>query len=150
MQPVPTGQPVYEYTVDILRMGEYGVSFAALMAGQETLPPMGAKFDVWFEGPITGKVDGMVKGVDYLTLRADGRFDLHIHAEIETNDGCRISLFADGVCLTQPGSPVAELRENVTLFTACEPYIWVNNQQFWAVGTVDLAKQQVHIQGYVA
>ena len=58
------------------------------MSGQAPPPGEGARFDVYFEGPITGaKLRGSVKGVDYLHLRADGRFQLHIHAEITTDDG---------------------------------------------------------------
>lgn len=67
--------------------------------------------------------------MDYLRVRADGRFDLHIHAEITTDDGQKISLHADGVALPRPGSPVAGLRENVTLFTSSKAYAWVNRDQ---------------------
>jgi hypothetical protein len=91
-----------------------------------------------------------VRGVDYLRVRADGRFDLHVHAEITTDDGERISLHADGVALPQPGSPVAGLRENVTLFTSSKAYAWDNGIQVWGTGTVDLAAQVVHIKGYSA
>ena len=65
----------------------------------QTPPPAeGARFDVYFEGPITGKLNGTVKGVDYLHIRADGRCQLNIHAEITTEDGKKISLAADGDC----------------------------------------------------
>ncbi len=56
-----------------------------------------------------------MRGVDYQVMPADGRIDLDIRATIETDDGCRIALFADGVALTRPGEPVASLRENVRL-----------------------------------
>lgn len=59
-----------------------------------------------------------MKGVDYLRLRADGRIDLDIRATIETDDGQRISLSADGVGIAHPGNPVADLSENVRLTTA--------------------------------
>lgn len=114
-------------------------------------PAEGARFDVPFEGVSIGpKLRGKVTGVDYLRVRADGRFDLHIHAEIATDDGQKISLHADGVALPQPGSPVASLRENVTLFTSSKVYSWVNTLQVWATGTVDLAQQVVHLKGYSA
>jgi hypothetical protein len=85
-----------------------------------------------------------------LRVRADGRFDLHIHAEITTHDGQKISLHADGVALAQPGASVAGLRENVTLFTSSKAYSWVNGLQVWATGTVDLVQQVVHLKGYSA
>jgi hypothetical protein len=52
-----------------------------------------ARFDVPFEGESVGpKLRGKVAGIDYLRTRADGGFELHIHAEITTDDGQKISL----------------------------------------------------------
>jgi hypothetical protein len=151
MGTIDVGELLYEYTVKLTGMTEYGVSFAALMAGTAPPPPEGARFDIPFEGASIGpKLKGKVTGIDYLRVRADGRFDLHIHAEISTDDEQKISLHADGVALPRPGSPVAGLRENVTLFTSSKAYAWVNGLQVWATGTVDLADQVVHIKGYSA
>jgi hypothetical protein len=44
---------------------------------------------------------------------------------------------------------VGDLRENVTLTTSEPDYAWVNPLQIWAPGTVDVAKGEVHIRGYV-
>ncbi len=93
---------------------------------------------------------GKVTGVDYLQVRADGRFELHIHAEVTTDDGHKISLHADGVGLPRKGSPIVDLRENVTLFASSADYAWVNTLQVWGTGTADLAEQVVHIKGYSA
>jgi hypothetical protein len=92
-----------------------------------------------------------VKATDYLSVRADGRFDLHIHGEITTGNGARIAFFADGVALPRPGGgPVFELRENVSLFTSVPEYRWVNPLQIWGVGTVDLSTQVIQIKGFSA
>ncbi|MDQ6892646.1 MAG: DUF3237 domain-containing protein [Acidobacteriota bacterium] len=92
-----------------------------------------------------------MKGKDYVSVRADGRFDLHIHAEITTEDGAKIALFADGVALPRPGGgPIFDLRENVSLFTSMPDYTWVNPLLVWGVGTVDLAAQIIQIKGYSA
>jgi len=123
--------------------------FASLMEGTVVPPPEGARFDVPFEGESVGpKLRGKVTGIDYLRIRADGRFELHIHAEITTDDGQKISLHADGVALSVQGSPIAGLRENVTLFTSSKAYSWVNALEIWGTGTVDLAEQVVRIKGY--
>ncbi len=151
MGTIEVGELLYEYTVKLTGMTEYGVSFEALMAGTAAPPPEGARFDVSFEGATNGqKLKGKIAGVDYLRVRADGRFDLHIHAEITTDDGQKISLHADGVALPQPGSPIVGLRENVTLFTSSKAYSWVNGLQVWATGIVDLAEQVIRIRGYSA
>ena len=144
------GELIYEYTVQFTQVVEYGIAAQAIFSGQ-TPPPEGARFDVYFEGPITGsKVQGTVKGVDYLHVRADGRCQLHIHAEITTADGKKIALAADGVGIPEQGSPVFQLRENVTLTTSHPEYSWVNTIQVWAPGTVDVSKGEVRIKGYAA
>ena len=91
-------------------------------------------------------MNGSVKGVDYLKLRADGRFELDIYAEITTEDGKKIALYADGVVIGQP--PVLQLRENATLTTSHPEYSWVNTLQVWAPGTVDVANGEIRVSGY--
>ena len=143
------GELVYEYTPMVTQVVEYGASFEALASRQTPPPAEGARVDVYFEGPVTGaRLSGSVKGVDYLYFRADGRFQLNIYAEITTEDGTKIALAADGVALGQ--APVLQLRENVTLTTCHPEHAWVNTIQIWAPGTVDLAKGEIRVKGYVA
>lgn len=95
----------------ITQLVEYGASFETLASRQTPPPAEGARFDVYFEGPVTGaKLSGSVKGVDYLYFRADGRFQLDIHAEITTEDGKKIALAADGAALG-PGAGAAVAGE---------------------------------------
>jgi hypothetical protein len=68
------GELVYEYTPLVTRVVEYGASANALLSGQASPPPEGARIDIYLEGPVIGpKLTGTVKGVDYLYFRADGR-----------------------------------------------------------------------------
>lgn len=145
-----SGELIYEYFTRFTQVVEYGISVEAVLSGQTPPPAEGARFDVYFEGPISGpKLEGTVKGVDYLHIRADGRCQLDIHAEITTRDGKKISLRADGVAIPQQGSPVFELRENVTLTTNHAEHAWVNPLQIWAPGTVDVSKGEIRIKAYV-
>ena len=144
------GELLYEYTPKITQVVEYGASADALISGQTPPPAEGARFDVYFEGPITGKLNGTVKGVDYLHIRADGRCQLNIHVEITTEDGKKISLAADGVAIQEEGSPVFQLKENVTLTSNHPEYSWVNAIQVWAPGSVDMSKGEIHVRGYTA
>jgi hypothetical protein len=145
------GELIYEYTLQFTRVAEYGASANAIFSGQAPPPAEGARFDVHFEGPITGpKVKGTVKGVDYLHIRADGRCQLNIHAEVTTEDGKKIAVAADGVGIPEPGSPVVQLRENVTLTSNHPEYVWVNTIQVWARGTVDVSKGEIRVKGYAA
>jgi hypothetical protein len=151
MSTIEVGDLLYEYTLKFTGMTEYGVSLESLMAGTVAPPPEGARFDVAFEGASNGpKLKGKVTGVDYLRMRADGRLQLHIHAEITADDGQKIALHADGVALPRRGSSIADLRENVTLSTSSKDYTWVNALQVWGMGTVDLAEQVVELKGYSA
>ena len=143
------GEKIYEYDLDITGATDFGVSLEAILSGKEAVPPQGARIDVAFEGRASGRVSGKVRGVDYLRVRADGRIDLDIRATIETDDGHRIALSADGVAVAQPGNAVVALRENVSLTTASAQYAWVNSRQIWAPGTVNLATGKIHLEAYM-
>lgn len=141
---------LYEYTVNLTAVLDFGVTMDTI-AGGKALPPEGARVDIAFAGPISGpKVNGRVSGMDYLHVRCDGRMQLHIHGVITTDDGARISLFADGVAIPRAGEPKLDLRENATLFTSDPRYTWVNGLQAWAEGEADLVAQTVAIRGYRA
>ncbi len=145
------GELVYQYNLKITQLVEYGSSADAVFSGQSAPPAEGARFDVYFEGVITGpRIKGTVRGVDYLHIRADGRCQLDIKAEITTEDGKKIALRADGVATPEPGSPIVQLRENATLTTNHPEYAWVNQIQVWAPGTVDLSKGEIQVTGYAA
>src|SRR2546428_13739129 len=88
---------VYEYVLRITGTVEYGVNLQAIIGGKAAPPAEGARFDVLLEGSVDGpKVKGSVHGVDYINIRADGRSELHIHAQFDLTDGGKVSLFADG------------------------------------------------------
>ena len=143
------GEKIYEYDLDVTGMTDYGVSLDAILSGEEEIPAQGVRIDVAFEGHARGRIAGQVRGVDYVRMRADGRVDLDIRATIETDDGHRIALFADGVAMPRADEPIADLSENVCLTTAAEGYAWVNTRQIWGSGTVNFAAGKVHIDAYM-
>lgn len=143
------GEKIYEYDLDVTGVTDSGVSLEAILSGQAKVPPQGVRIDVAFEGYAKGRLTGRVRGVDYARVRADGRIDLDVRAVIETENGRRIALSADGVAVPRAGQPVADLMENVSLSTAAEDYAWVNARQVWGVGTVNFASGKVHIDGYM-
>jgi hypothetical protein len=143
------GEMIYEHIVQITKVTEYGVALDTLLSGAARPPAEGTRFDVHVEGTATGpKLNGAVKGVDYINVRADGRLQLHFHLEMTTDDGKKIAVAADGVVNLEPASPVAQLRANVTLTTAAAEYSWVNPIQIWAPGTVDFAKSEIRFKAY--
>ncbi len=143
------GELIYQYTARFTDVTDYGLALADVFSGAISPPPQGLRSDVGFEGPVSGPaLRGTVKGTDYGNLRADGRAELHIHARITTEDGKNIALAADGVATIEPGSAVAQLRENVTLTTSEPDHAWLNPLQIWATGTADFAARQIHVTAY--
>jgi hypothetical protein len=144
------GDLIYDYTVQLTGVTEYGVALADLLAGETSIPPEGARFDFPFEGTSAGpRLKGTVKGVDYANFRADGRVELHLHAEITDQAGKKIAFFADGVLgLALPPARISPVRENVTLTSSEPEYAWCNQMQIWATGTFDVEKSEVHLTGY--
>ena len=143
------GEKIYEYDLDVTGVTDYGITLEAVLSGQERVPPQGVRIDVAFEGRAIGRLAGRVRGIDHLRIRADGRIDLDIRAIIETDDGHRIALSADGVAMPRAAEPAADLSENVSLSTAAEDYAWVNTRQIWGSGTVNFATGKVHIDAYM-
>jgi hypothetical protein len=143
------GEKIYEYDLDVTGVTDYGVSLDAILSGKERVPPQGLRIDIAFAGRASGRLAGRVRGVDYARMRADGRVDLDIRAIIETADGRRIALSADGVAVLRAAEPIADLSENVRLGTAAENYAWVNTRQIWATGTVNFATGKIHIDAYM-
>lgn len=143
------GEKIYEYDLGMTEVTDYGLTMDDVLSGKTSVPMQGVRIDVAFEGRATGRLAGHVRGIDYLLIRADGRVDLNIHATIESEDGHRIALAADGVLLPRPGEPIADLRENVKLITASQEYEWVNTRQVWGVGTVNFATGKINVEAYM-
>lgn len=143
------GEKIYEYILDVTGVTDFGITLEAILSGQAPVPPQGVRLDVAFDGRATGRLAGRVHGVDFTRMRADGRIDLDIRAIIETDDGHKIALSADGVASPRASEPVADLFENVSLTTAAGDYQWVNARQVWGVGTVDFAAGKIRIEGYM-
>ena len=148
LQSPMSGELVYEYRPRVTEIVEYGTSAEAMFAGG-TPPPEGARLDLYLEGPVSGgKLDGRVRGIDYLNFRADGRAELHIHAEITTDKGPRVALEAGGVATRRGDSSIFELREHVSLTSNHAQLSWVNTLEVWASGVVDVSSGQVHLRAF--
>ena len=142
---VEIGQTLFEETARLTGVTEYGVSWEKLIRGEAQLPLQGARFDIAFEGSLEGdRIKGTIKGIDYATVRADGRFDMSIHATITTDDGARIAFYEDGV-LTPNGDGTATLRLNMRFTTAHPAYAWLNTVQAWGTGVANQQSGEVRV-----
>jgi len=145
-----TGTVLFEETAQLTGIVEYGVAWNDLVAGEAKLPPQGARFDIAFEGQLTGeRIRGKIDGVDYLTVRADGRFDMNIFATITTDDCATIAFHETGL-LTPRGDGTVDLRLDMKFTTAHEMYSWLNRQQAWGWGTANQKTGEVRVTARAA
>ncbi len=134
---------LFQEKVVLTEVKEYGYSWQKFAGEQDSIPAEGLRFDIHFEGDVIGEqVNGRIKGVDYLTVRADGRLFLELHAVIETGDGARISVKESGI------NAKGILRLDMDFHTNDERYRWINHKHVWGLGTVDFATGAVEIKGY--
>jgi hypothetical protein len=89
---------LFKEKVYLTQVKEYGISWEKFASGEVIVPPEGLRFDIHFEGDVFGEqVNGTISGIDYLTVRADGRFILDLYATITTSDGASISVKENGI-----------------------------------------------------
>ena len=151
MEQPPTiiGELIYEAEIHFTGIVDYGVSMEALTSGRVAIPLAGTRFDQTFEGILHGpKLSGKISGTDYLYVRADGLFQLHLHARVTTEDGAKISMSSEGVSIQIEGEKLTQLRAAVSLFTSSDSYSWLNQLRLWAAGTLDPVKGEALIRAY--
>jgi hypothetical protein len=139
---------VFDEEIQLTGITEFGISWEDLVKGNAQLPAQGARFNLEFEGSVNGEnINGVIKGVDYLEIRADGKFMLNIHATIITDDGETISVKETGISTPDPlGKAVLHL--NMDFYTVSEKYEWLNKKQVWSVGEVDMTTGKVKVTGF--
>ena len=139
---------IFTEEINLTEITEYGIDWSDMLKPNTLIPLQGARFDLAFEGIIKGdQLNGVIKGVDYLEIRPDGKFSLNIHATIITNDGFTISVRETGIS-TPDSSGKAILHLNMDFFTASSEYDWINKKQVWSVGEVDMKSGKVLVTGF--
>lgn len=140
---------LFDERVHLTGVIEYGVSWSDMLSGKVKLPEEGARFDLAFEGELSGEnIQGKIKGVDFLEVRADGRFMLNIQATIITNDGETIALHEDGVLTPGEGMPSADLHLTMKFSTHSKKYGWLNKIHVWGIGSVNMAIGEVEVSAF--
>jgi hypothetical protein len=141
-------KPLFEEEVFLTGITEYGIDWEEVWNGVVTVPVQGARFDIAFEGKLKGaELCGTIRGVDFLEVRADGKFMVNIQATVITDDGEAIALKKDGV-LTPSPDRAAHLHLNVQLSTASVKYDWINSKQIWGIGEVNMNEGRIVVKGY--
>jgi hypothetical protein len=135
---------LFKENVRLTAVKEYGYSWSELAEGKSPIPPEGARFDISFEGDLIGdRINGTIKGIDYLEVRADGHFILNLQACITTDDGVDIKVTESGV------NNQGNLRLNIAFHTSDKRYTWLNQSQVWGVGEVNFKTGEAKVKGYL-
>ena len=139
---------IFDEEVYLTGITEFGISWEDLIAGIVELPPQGTRFIITFEGKIYGeKINGSIKGTDYLLVRADGQFILNLQASILTDDGEMVFLEEDGI-LTPNNDGTAQLHLNMHFTTFSQNYNWLNKKHVWGIGEVNMQTGNIRVKGY--
>jgi len=139
---------LFEERIHLTGIAEYGTGWGDLTSGKTRPGPEGARFDLDFEGLVSGPdIKGKIKGTDYLEVRADGKFMLNIQAAIITDDGKRIAVREDGI-LYPAENGKAHIQLNLQFTTHYPEYAWINNVQGWALCDVDMVRGEVLVKVY--
>jgi hypothetical protein len=148
-QLIDTGELIYEADIQFTQVVEYGVGMDALSSGRIRIPAEGARFDQVFQGELHGpRLKGRISGTDHLHVRADGLFQLHLHARVITDDGVNIAFSSEGISLQIEGEKETQLRAAVSLHTSSESYRWLNRLQLWALGSLDPEEGRAFVRAY--
>lgn len=147
---MPVEALLFEEAIQLTGQTGFGLDLQSAMANPEAIPAGGLRVNFPFQGKLSGKISGEIAGTDYATVRADGVGELHVLAAITTDDGERIAFFGQGYAITEPGSPINEIREAVTLSTASLKYAWVNRAQVFITGSIDGTTGQGKLMAYQA
>ena len=144
-------ETIYDANMQMTGMVDFGLDVQTVMAHKAPIPPQGLRVNVAFQGEVKGqKLSGRITGTDYVLFRPDGVVVVDVHGTIDTQDGERVAVRADGILVAQPDSPVGQLRENVSLYSASPRYAWVNRLQGWGTGTSDLSTGKIVMRLFAA
>ena len=144
------GEHLFDEQLQLTNIADYGLRWEDLVSGAVPLPGHGAFFELKFEGKVSGpRLNGHLVGVDYMEVRADGAFNLHIHGTITTDDGARIAVAEDGV-LYRPtdDSGIAQFRLTMRFGTGSPKYAWLNQAHVWCIGQANWNTGEVTAKGY--
>ena len=101
--------------------------------------PEGTRIDSYTQWTVKGpKLEGTMKGVDYILARPDGVFVLDFWGQLTTKDGAKISVQLVGYSIPSPGKPSCIIC-TITYRTGHQKYQQLNTIVQVAEGTVDTA-----------
>ncbi len=132
---IAMGDLVYEADGRFTDVVDYGVAYEDWVSGKP-LPAAGQRFDLTWEGTVTGLLEGTLRGVEYSCARADGRAAVHFHGCLTTKDGARISVLATGTSIDDEQG-LTRLFQHIELHTNFEAYQWVNHLPVRGEATLD-------------
>ena len=99
--------------------------------GYGETPSGGYRLDVHFEGRLEGKINGIMKGIDYALIRPDYITELNVRGMIKTDDDALISVEITGFLVGK----TSEIRDTRVKFQTGNPkYQWLHNKIIVGIG----------------
>lgn len=145
----PLGDLLFTKIIRGRKSVEYVSNMDDIRSGKVPPPLQGARVDghvdLTFLGP---RLKGTGTAIDYANYRADGMIELHIHEEITTHDGAKISGFATGTGRWEEGTKFFQLREEATFSTGAPAYAWLNTVRAWGFRKADETVDGMRVDFY--
>lgn len=91
----------------------------------------GTRYDVHFEGRLEGKINGVMRGIDYALTKSDFVTELNVRGMIRTDDDVLISVEITGFLL----GDTSEIRDTKVIFRTGNPkYQWLHKKIIVGIG----------------
>ncbi|MCY4217383.1 MAG: oxidoreductase [Flavobacteriaceae bacterium] len=145
----PRATLVYEVNANPTGIETFGVDIDKVFSGQEETPKNGLRMDVPFTGTVSGgEIDGVISGVDYITVLPNGNTVVDVHGIIEADSGEKIALKVDGIMTPTEEQGVYEFYETLNLQSTSEKFNYLNNQYFIGIGTTNEMGLNINVRIY--
>lgn len=138
---------LYEARIAITKVTAFGTNLSDIWQGK--VPPQGLRFDVAFEGPIQGQLEGVLCGVEHLLVRADGGVSLSSRGTITIPGGRALAWNTTGVGSLREDGPFLDGSEIVTLHSTYPDMVWLNTQRILSHGITDFESNNLSVTAYL-
>ena len=109
--------------------------------------PEGTRVNAEFNGILRGpKINGSVKGIDYVLFRKDGTGILHVHGVVTTEEGELIYIEGSGFVTPTDQERRSDMKETVTCQTTSKKYTWLNTTLVASEGYSNTRIGEVHLR----
>jgi len=123
----------------------FGADVNKVFSGQFPIPEEGLRLNGYFSGPTTGNINGVISGVNYLSVMPDGSMRMNSKIIANTYEGETLLLEALGASFPQTGPAWWETSRAVSNL---EKYAHLTRLHNLGVGSTNLQTQMINYNHY--